>query len=294
MYSLAIVLRFENAGIFPKSWKDGNLNPSKEDRIFDGDNKNKRTKEQWINQQIGSIHYSFIANVIRVLTGNRPVTKYRNTCVENEASIIEDIAKRTCIKIEGARDIDKKGTEKYLIENMTIRKCLDDSWNKGSVIISWIRIKFLLPEELYNEFVLVSNHICKCDSTQMILTEVISILIESKDPRVQELIDKAWDNKCAPLAHLLSNDGKDHSLQQAGYKGLGAYLTTLVTKGVTKVIRLDGYICIPVTQEELELFRNGSGVATIFDGGVVRIDRICNLEYTTLEMITSDYQKVQQ
>lgn len=297
MYNSAIILRFENAGIFPKNWKekDGKLlsackGVGNDDRIFDGNNKKVRTKEQWIEQSIGSFHFSFIANIIRVLGGNRPIAKYRNTCVECTDEI-ESIAKRSYIKIESYKSTDKEGKERYLVETMTTRKCMDDSWS--TAIPSWVRFKNLLPNNLYNELVLVANDICKCNSERMLFDEVAKTLYESKDPRVQELIDKAIENKCKPLASLLSGN-KDHHLQQAGYRGLGPYLKTLVTKNVREVIRLDGYICIPVTECELELFRKGSGIATIFDGGVVRIDKVINFKYTTLEMITSDYQQVQQ
>lgn len=297
MYSSAIILRFENAGIFPKHWKekDGKLlsackGMGNDDRIFDGNNKEVRTKDQWIEQSIGSFHFSFISNIIRVLEGNRPITKYRNTCVECTDNI-EEIAKRTYIKIEGYRSTDKEGKERYVVETMTTRKSMENSW--ATAIPSWIRFKNLLPEDLYNELVLVANDICKCNAERILFDEMAKTLYESKDPRVLELINKARENKCEPLAKLLSGN-KVHSLQQAGYRGLGPYLKTLVTKSVSEIIRLDGYICIPVTKSELELFRNGSGIATIFDGGVVRIDRVINLEYTTLEMITSGYQQVQQ
>jgi hypothetical protein len=299
MYNSAIILRFENAGIFPKRWKekDGKFlsackGMGNDDRIFDGSS-DVRTKDQWIDQPTGSFHFSFIANLIRVLIGTRPISKYRNTCVEhNEKDLsIEEIAKRTNIKIDSFIDTDKEGNKRYLTETMTTRKSMENSWS--TAIPSWIRFKNLLPEELYSNLVNVACDICKCNAERMIFEDVAKTLFDSKDSRVQELIDKARENKCEPLAKLLSGN-KVHSLQQAGYRGLGPYLRTLVTKSVSDIIRLDGYICIPVTHDELKMFRNGSGVATIFDGGVVRIDRIINLEYTTLEMITSDYQKVQQ
>jgi hypothetical protein len=82
-------------------------------------------------------------------------------------------------------------------------------------------------------------------------------------------------------------------LQQAGYQGLGPYLKTLVIKGVCDVVRLDGIICIPIFTKELDLFNNGNGQATIFDGGLVRIDRVCNLQNTTLDMVVAGYREAQ-
>ena len=122
--------------------------------------------------------------------------------------------------------------------------------------------------------------------------KVSDILFESKDPRVDELVKDARENKAEPLAKLLTGS-KVHSLQQAGYLGLGPYLKTLVTKGVSDISRLDGSICIPLTSDELEFFRNGNGYASLFDGGLVLIKDIIDLKYTTMEMVTGEYQQVQ-
>lgn len=294
MYNHLLVLRFENAGIFSKYWKEKDgvkQSANKDDRVLDGKKREMRTADQWIDQKTGTFHYSFIENVIRVLVGQRPVSKYRNTCVEKDESI-EEIAKRSLIKIDSLTTKDKNNQDIYVKEKITTRKALDNSWSPETTP-SWTRFKYLLPETLYNKLVEVANDICKTKAKDMLFDKVADILFESKDPRVDDLVKEARDNKAEPLAKLLTGS-KIHSLQQAGYIGLGPYLKTLVTKGVSDISRLDGSICIPLSSDELELFRKGNGHASLFDGGLVLIKDIIDLRYTTMEMVTSEYQKVQQ
>jgi hypothetical protein len=292
-YDKVLVLRYENAGIFPKRWKETNdmlFSFSKDDRIFIGGNRSVRQQEQWIEQNIHTIHYTFIANVIRVLCGQRPITKYRFTCVES-SNIFETLAQRSFVVVENATYTDKNDNKRYIVEKMTTRKCMHDSW--ATCTPSWNRFKYLLPEELYKELIIVASDICGGNAEEMLFSNVAKILYESNDPRIDQLVIKARENRCEPLAKLLIGNSV-HSLQQAGYRGLGLYLKTLVTKGVADVVRLDGIICIPLSNTELDAFSCGSGVATIFDGGLVRIAKIYDLEETTLEMIVSGYNKVQQ
>ena len=292
-YNYTLVLRFENAGIFPKFWRDEDgamTSGSKDDRIFVGKTCNKRTQSQWVEQRTNTIHSEFIENVIRVLCGLRPISRYRPTCVSNYGNFGE-IAKRSFVIIDNATREDKKGNRIYLTEKMTTRKCMYNSWSEA--IPSWMRFKYLLPAELYAELVEVASNICGGNAEEMLFVTVSNTLFKSKDARVEQLVTKARESRCEPLAKLLTGD-KVHSLQQAGYQGLGPYLRTLVTKGVCDVIRLDGSICIPVFTKELDLFSNGNGFATIFDGGLVRIDQVCDLQNTTLEMVVAGYNKVQQ
>jgi len=303
LYSKSITIRFDNAGIMlsgnhyqrknkTKFWidRDGIMTTaSKDDRILSGKSRELRTKDQWIEQRIGTFHYSFIENVIRVLCGERPICKYRNTCV-NRSDNYHDIAKRAYIKIDSLIYENNDGELEYASEKMTSRKCLDNSWAMATP--SWIRFKYLLPESLYNDLVIVANDICKCNAENLLFNDVADILFASKDERVTKLVDDARTNQCGPLAQLLTGS-KIHSLQQAGYRGLAPYLRTLVVKGVCDVIRLDGMIHVPVTDSELELFRNGNGIASLFDGGFVRIDHVCDLEYTSFEFIASGSEAVQ-
>lgn len=293
VYDYVLVLRFDSAGIFSKYWigeEGSKISASKDDRILYYKSRNRRVPSQWIEQQVGTIYYGFIANVIRVLCGARPISRYRPTCVISYGNF-EEIAKRSLVRIDNATYVNSKGEAGYITEQMTTRKCLEDSWS--SAYPSWVRFKYLLPDELYSELVCIANDICQGNAEEMLFDTVADILYKSKDIRVAALAIKASNSKCEPLAKLLTGS-KVHSLHQAGYQGLGPYLKTLVLKGVSKVVRLEGSICIPVFAEELELFRGGSGVATIFDGGAVRIDRVYDLKNTTLEMVTAGHTQAQQ
>lgn len=287
-----LVLKFENAGIFRKYWKKSKddasvmVSGNKDDRILSGKSRDIRKKESWIDNPIGTLHYSFVENALLVLMGKRPVPKYRSSVAVSDAA---EIAKRCMVRVESLTTKNKDGVELLLFEKMTTRKALDDSWNMATP--SWERMRTLLPEELFAELVSVSRDIYGENATDSLFDDVAKKLFASGDPRVTKLVDDARVARAEPLAKLLT--GSDiHSLQQAGYRGLGVYLKTLVNKGVSDIARLDGSICVPLTNEELELFSHGGGFATLLEGGMVTIDKVIDLEYTTVFAATVNYKEV--
>lgn len=287
-YDHSVVLKFENAGIFQKSWKNQNgkiISRNKDDRVLTNKSREFRTKDQWLDMNSGTIHYTFIDNVLRVFFGKRPVAKYRPTCVSGDSDIT-NIAKRSFVQINSLTYKNKEGKEFFVSEKMTTRKALDNSWNQCSP--SWVKMKYLLTPELYAELVDVASDICQSNVTREVLTSVCDKLHESKDSRVADLIKKARAERAEPLAKLLTGD-RVHSLQQAGFRGLGAYLKTLVTKGVCDIARIDGFIGVPIFNNELNQFMEGNGLATILEGGVVTIHEVIDLKYTTIDMVFSDF-----
>jgi hypothetical protein len=292
-YDNVLVLSFENAGIFNKYWKvkDGKkTSANKDDRVLTNKGRENRTSEQWIEQRIGTFTSSFIENIIRVFIGKRPVSKYRDTCVNGD-DICGNIALRAMVKISSITKTDSKGVEVYILEKTTTRKCLDNSW--GAATPSWTKFKYLLPEDIYNDLVSLATEKCGQPGETVLFDKVADILFNSKDQRVDVLVKKARENSCEPLAKLLTGS-KIHSLHQAGYQGLGAFLRTMVSKGVSDICRLDGEIAIPLCKDEVKMFSNGSGYSSLFEGGLVFIKELINLEYATLETVMIDFTEVQQ
>jgi hypothetical protein len=279
-----IDLDFQNAGIFKKSWKENGQSRDKDDRILSVKSRNQRTKDEYIDSSVDTFYYHFIANCIRVLSGKRPVPLFRPSCnVQDDISV--ELAKRSFVKIDSMINTTKNGDRVFVFETQTTRKCLDNSWS--DVHPSWLRIKKLVPEYLFEYLVEVADELCKCDSRRMLFSDVANILKESGDEGVEEIAKAAKEEVCSPLMHLMT--GGVHSLQQAGYRGLGIFLKSLVTKGVGNVARLDGSIRIPVTEDELFIFQNGTGCATLLEGGVVTISKIISLEHSTLNRLTGNY-----
>lgn len=288
MYDKILILKFENAGIFKKNFKkntDESFN--KEDRILEGTSRELRTKDQWIEPNLNTLAINFIENVLLVLSGKRPVPRFRHT---EFTSDMNEIAKRCGVKFTSLTSKTKDGTDIFITEKMTTRKCLHNSW--GQCYPSWERIKYLISDSLFNELIKISKEICNIeDPTTLLFSDVATILVNSKDSRVTDIVEKARDEEVEPLAKLLVG-GKQHELYRSTYKGLGPYLKTLVVKGVSDIVRLDGELCIPLYENEVKSFRNGPGFATILEGGLVLIDKIIDLEYTNEELITCNYKDV--
>lgn len=282
-YDKLVILQFDNAGLFKKFWKNG-ISNNKDDRVFEGKSRNIRASEQWVAMSLNTINYEFINNVLHVLFGKRPVARYRTTCARSDDKVMS-IAKRSFVKINSLIYKNKKGDELFVSEKMITRKALHNSWNHCSP--SWNQMEHLLSKELYNELVDVARDICKCDPLRERLINVCDKLKNSNDSRVNNIVEKAKKQEAMSLAKLI--EGGAHSLQQAGFQGLGPYLKTLVTKGVCNISRIDGLIAIPLFNSELSLFMDGDGMATIFEGGFVTINEVIDLKFTTIDLKLSDF-----
>lgn len=301
MYNKVIVLSVVNAGIFKKYWKKSGeleISKSKDDRILDNEfsvdkkgrfiifgTRNTRTKSQHITFNPNTIHSEFIKNVITVLVGKRPVSRYRSTCVGND-SLFKDIADRSFVKVESFIDKDKDGNPIYVYEKMTTRKCLDNSW--GPANISWHRVQMMATKSLYDNIYAIAKRYYE-EPLNVLFPEVAEKI--STDPDIGTLIEQAQKDRVGPIASIFKN--KAAEFERASYNGLGLFLKVLVTKGVADITRIDAKIAIPVTDEEFELFSNGSGCATIFDGGLVNIDEVIDLEYNTIDNVVSGYVKAE-
>jgi hypothetical protein len=290
MNKYALLLNFENAGIFRKSWKEDNKSRSKDDRVFNRKNHDLRTQSQWDNFETNTLRANYIEGVLNVLCCKRPKSKFRDTCVEPNEQIV-NLANNSLVKINSLTLKNKEEKDVYIYEKITTRKCLDNSWNVAGCSSSWTKMKYLLSEENFDKLKKTSIEILGEDCLNETFDNVSNELFKSKDLRVDDLIKMAKENKAEPLAKLLTGN-KVHSLQQAGFRGLGAYLKTLVTKGVANIARIDGEILVTLTEDEVNLFKQGPGFATILEGGFVTIKELIDLKYVNFEDISSGFKKV--
>jgi hypothetical protein len=292
MYDFLLKLNFRNAGVFNKSWTISGDSRDGDDRIYEWNKRRDRKKSDWIEPTFESIHVSFINNVIHVLCGLRPKSKYRQTIVKQQNNITE-IAQRSFVKIESLILRHPKSNKNISFETQQTIKCIPNCWNINTTL-SWLRMKYWLTNQLYEMLIVIANNYCNNNALSLPIENVIDILrLNNKNSDIQDLIKLSLKDKCTDLAHLLQNNEYKHHLQQAGYNGLGAFLKTLVTKSIAKITRIDGNIYIPLFKEELELFEHGTGYATLFDGGIVLINDIIDLSNTTLEYQIIGLNKVE-
>jgi hypothetical protein len=110
-----------------------------------------------------------------------------------------------------------------------------------------------------------------------------------KDKRKNKFIKKIAETKktqpITPFYYLLDpHDANGKKVPEAqgiaygSYQGRMAFFAGMVPYGPSDISRLSGNIYLPVTAEELDWFRLGTGHATMLDGGFVCIEEVIDAE----------------
>ena len=300
MFDKTLFLSFENAGIFKKKWTKKNVSWF-DDRIYNIDYKisrkktkiigttNKRTRHDWEEILINRLWNRHVANMLCVLAGRRPSPKFRNSIIELDSEML-NIANRAKAKVRTIYNVDKKGQHRYIYENQQLNKSVENAWDP-SLPVSWYRMEKLVSPELYRDVLDFLKQELGNDSLSLELLKVIE-LISDKIPnnlnnrKFYEDIKERAKKEGATSGIIYLLEGNTKLLSQNGYRGLGSYLHGIVKKGVCKVARLDGNIAVPLKAKEVDLFRNGSGMASLLEGGLVIID--CLADYYEPDLITYD------
>lgn len=293
-----LFLKFENAGFFAtqKFTKD-------------------RVNELGCNIPRGEFHHyvepitvNQIGNVLNKLMGERPVPTLRESLIKRNEEIF-DLAAKGYLKINTIFTVNKtNGKNTFPSELMTMRKSALNSFNPQE-IITWNRVRQLLSNELFFEFMAILNDIFDCDvfstySSNQAMNLIREQLIDinrynaAKDPKKGEnsvnmvLLNECIENEDFKEFINTKLNGNMVKFKKTpmikyilGYKYCGFNSNysciDLVSFGIDQITRLDGEIIIPLDDYFYEKLRNGIGFATILDGGSVWIDKILDAEYVS-------------
>lgn len=277
--SLKLVVR--GAGIFadPRLSHTG-------DRIFRvGETKSlSREKDSpYINVPSGMFDYRHIANLLRVLCGERPVPSIRKVMFTGD-SLFEDMARRCRVKIVTPILDGPKKTKVYPKEALTPRKAVGDSWKlikttynldgnpvevKGGCL-SWDRLKRSLGLELYSKF---QSLILKYGGAPT-GKEGIELLNKNKEEKdVQDFCEICIKNSNTSLSNIILNT-KPESVTFHANTGCKLNLLMAQQGAPEEIEKVDAMIYVPLTEEELCRFSKGTGAATFLEGGMVYIDGV--------------------
>jgi hypothetical protein len=264
-----LIIAFKNAGIFNPAFS--------KNYVFDLDGLHKRRLFARIDVPIGTLSKRHISNLLHVFQGERPSPSLRSSHIKPIPEIIQ-LAGKTKVKIHSVGNNKKQ----YLTEVKNVRKCIPDSWppTKHNIILAgklqemqgglltWERLHVFLEDDLFVEF---QQLVIKCLGERCLKERVEDVI--SKLSNVKEV--EAFANKCeeqskTPLARLL----KGTTYAAYFYTKPDQRIRLTITKGIEKISKIDGEIFVPVTEKELEKFRNGTGIATFLEGGVAYIKSV--------------------
>ena len=246
-----LILEFRNAGLFRKDPRKRS-----KDKMFDMGVRSDRYLAQ---EYVEPITVNQMSNVLHVLMGERPKPSLRYTPYDRVERIY-NIALESYIKIDSA----KNSFGEYYAETVQLKKAVGNSWNP-QVQVSWLRLQRYLGDEFYTQFIKVIVSVFKVVIEDVTTLEIRELCLNTIDKRLDKIFELAIEQKLTPLS--------DYFRSKIMVSTINATRKTPVTvvTCIDKIIRLNGQLIVPVSDEDIQIIRNNKGCATILDGGIVYI-----------------------
>jgi hypothetical protein len=258
-----VIIKFKGAGLFDQS-------KFSKDKVCDIGGMHDRKDFPRINVPVGSLSVRHIANLLHVLCGERPSPSVRRSLIRSN-NAITDLARKARVRITS---VTNKG--KYIPETKTIRKAIDNAWQTSTHdiflngkrqplrgLLYWERLKAYLGDELFGKFLELVGQLIGKDATSSRLENVVEILNANHLAKIRPFVDECMLCHRTAFAQLLLGD-----TATAAFNQVTNYLCRItVPKGIESICRIDGEIFLPVTAPDIDLLRNGTGVATFLEGG---------------------------
>lgn len=290
-----LVLSFSNAKLpkFDKNPKG--IEKFMEFKILDLDGSRTRAESEWMDVPVGTLSHKHVANVLRVLANERPISTFRKSLYSN-SYIFEELAKNALVRMSPITHgsivkNSKTNEDEYIYEMSAAKKSIKNSWDKGfrptitlngnilkmeTVLPTWERMRLYLQDS-YTQFVELVVNVLTKDALSFTMIKVLELLNQNnQNPLVIDFMSNL--KQYTPLKSIVI-DGKvsGQYFHSSGYGELKHWMMQLVSNTPIKVAKLKGEIFIPLTEEQTKLFENGPGVATILDGGLVCIETITEM-----------------
>jgi len=284
MKDKCLILDFKNAGLFIPDFKD------KHRMIENEEVSDRKGSNRFIRVPFNTLLKEHVANVLLVLSGERPVpTVRKHGLFLKEDTSITNLANDAKVEIKEGIYTSKKGEIKLLQEVIAItkplvsRKTFDSAINlRGlkimkSIVPSWEKIKWHLGLDLFSEFEKMVISVLGKKAKDMNMIKVFEELYRSQDKKVKDFCNLAKVPKPYRML-LIKGKTKDQEIR-GGFPGFTHWHFSNYTHGLEKTTKLSGRIYVPVNDSDLEKINKGSGYATLLDGGLVTIfDVVTNSE----------------
>jgi hypothetical protein len=265
-----IIIKFKGAGLFDR-WKYS------KDKVCDISGMHDRRDFRRINVPVGNLSVRHIANLLHVLCGERPSPSVRRSMIK-PIQAITNLARKARVKITSVLNNDK-----YIPETKTIRKAIDNAWQTATHdvflngkrqplkgLLYWERLKVYLGVVLYGKFRELVGQLLGRNATSSRLEDVVEKLNANHSGSIKAFVSECIACHRTAFAQLLLGD-----TSTAAFNQVTNYICRItVPKGIESICRIDGEIFLPVTSSEIDLLRNGTGIATFLEGGYAYIASI--------------------
>lgn len=244
-----------------------------------------RTNEDVYSTSKDTLALGAVANMMHVLMGEKPKPRSRPSMVELDTSIV-DLCRKAKVRVHNVDLICE--------ELMTARKSgqwsnakhdctmfLDGHYEKiTGGLLTLDRLERIVGSDLF-ELMMNMASLFTGDKPSTAIECIQTLNKNNKDNMVVELSD--WlkeQNGLTSIYNLINwkHGQKNGSIGYADNRSRRNWENNTclaVEKGVELMRRISGTIYVPITEKFIKRLQNGSGVATLLDGGLVSI---CGLE----------------
>lgn len=248
-----LILNFRNAGLFRK-------HRNTKDKMFDIYGRWDRKDSEEFIEPI-TVHQ--VSNMLHVLFGERPKPTNRDT-LYGRSEYLFNKANESYLRIDSYKDANGK----FYTEKIQTKKSVSNSWNPVSYM-NWNRVFRLLERDLYEKFTSVVEEVFNIKIEDVPMVKLKPMILESDDQRLKDVFDFLNKNGKKPLHSYFYG-----TPMQATEINMNKRTTMTVLRGLDGIIRLDGQLIVPVTDEDVECIKRNKGCATILDNGMVTIKGI--------------------
>lgn len=292
----ALVIRIRDAGVFKAPRISGSQDKA---MSIDGKvtrfNKRDKTCTPFIKVTAGQLCYKHVANLLRVLWGERPVPTLRKVHdVFKGDPYFEDLAKKVWVKIESpVLPIDKGHKDSFYPEEATtVRKSVGDSWQtatrsyfldgkyvqvKGGLLYP-DRLRRYLGDDLYAQFDALVAIFGSEDTTQK---NIELLNVHKTDARVVAFCEACKVGGRTSLSNIIMNKGAD-SITMHTFSSKYPLNMLMSLQGKPEIIeKFNATLYVPVTEEDLTRINESTGIATFLEGGLAVIES-CDEDWSEL------------
>jgi hypothetical protein len=304
----ALVIKIRDAGVFKAPSISGS-----QDKVLDIDgyvsrfDKRKRACVPHLKVPAGQICSKHVANLLRVLFGERPVPTLRKVHKFFKGDVyFEELARKVRVKIESPVFPVNPGHKDayYPEETATIRKSIGDSWKvetrpyfldgkfvqiKGGLLYH-DRLHRYLGNDLYLRFI----NLVGIFGTYETIQEAIELLnLNKTDSRVVSYCASCKENKRTSLSNMILNSNAASNTIHSAPSGL-SILNVLMASGTIQTIeKFNATLYVPVSEEDLRKISEGTGVASFLEGGYAKVECVEDwsdlIELDTIQTVEGEY-----
>lgn len=240
---------------------------NKKSSSYTNTSKTSKIQRPILNEFKEPINKYIIANMISVMFGDRPIPSIRDSFfIKSKSLFYENLAQKSYLKILNPKIKNRDGIDEYISEMFLAKKTVNNAYSRNSDV-SWFRIKKHLGDTNFNLF---QNLICQLGFDIKTPFNELKLIMRDNINTQQKVILQNFlkDKKALAIFSAIMGDknGKENS-------DINKLKNTLkiVPFLPEKIIKLRGYIIVPMEDDIFEMFKHSSGVSTILDGGIAEV-----------------------